>query len=177
MLSSPLCAGEPTVVQQLRNDLVGKTFTLSTDVAGYSCIYSASLDFPTNRLIDTEIDAQGTKRFFLRADRFMNVTHCPNPVGRIPTMVGDYIERRYISRMYNAGHRVAVKSIEAKPDRIEIQLVPEGASSGDDAYAKVKLMLGEGYKTSNARIRRTRAVQGHPFTPRRSTSAASPQTF
>lgn len=138
-------AGEPEVVQQLRSDLVGKSVTLATNVAGYSCLYSATLDFPTRRLVDTEIDPQNGTRYFLRADRFMNVTQCPNPRGRIESLGGDYIDTRMISSMYAAGSSAVVKSIEAKPDRIEIQLQPQGALAGDQAYAKIKLMLGKGY--------------------------------
>jgi len=140
-------AGEPAVVGQLRNDIAGKSVTLATDVAGYSCIYSSTLDFPTKRLVDTEIDSQNGTRYFLRADRFMNVTKCPDPVGRTNSMYGEYIGSRMVSRMYPSGTSAVVKAIEAKADRIEIQLQAEGNGSGDEAYAKLKLMLGKGYES------------------------------
>jgi hypothetical protein len=149
ILTASLCvvAGEPPAIQQLRNDIAGKTVTLATDVGGYSCIFSSTLDFPTRRLVDTEIDPQGGTHYFLRADRFMNVTRCPNPVGRTTSMYGDYISAGMLSRIYRAGSTVVVKNIEAKPDRIEIQLQPSGAGSADEAYAKIKLMLGKGYES------------------------------
>jgi hypothetical protein len=158
----PVCAlaGEPAVVQQLRNDIGGKSVTLATGVAGYSCIYSSNLSFPTRRLVDTEIDPQGGTRYLLRADRFMNVTNCPQPLGRTASMYGDYIPAKMVSRMYPAGSAATVKTIEAKPDRIEILLLPEGALAGDNAYAKLKLMLGKGYESLSLEQVETALAQG-----------------
>jgi hypothetical protein len=144
-----LMASDSGVVQQLRHEVVGQTFTLKTAVAGNTCLFTGSLDFPTSRLVDTEITEESGPRYFLRADRFMNIRHCSNPAGRIEmTLVsGNYIDSGMITHMYGSGSRVIVKLVEAKSDRIEIQLTPDGAFSGDDAYAKLKLMLGKGYES------------------------------
>lgn len=159
-LNASAFGGDPDVVQQLRSDLLGKNVTLATDVAGYSCVYSATLDFPTRRLVDTEVNPDGETRYYLRAQRFMNVTQCPSPRGRMASMEGDYIDTRMISSMYAAGSSAVVKSIEAKPDRIEIQLQPEGAAAGDEAYAKIKLMLGKGYESRGVEKIETALAKG-----------------
>jgi hypothetical protein len=149
ILPLALEAGDPAVVQQLRRDVVGKTFVLATNVAGNTCLYTGTLDFPTSRLVDTEIARDGGPRYYLRADRFLNIRNCSNPVGRVPDTLasGQYIDSSMITRMYGSGSRVTVKRVEAKSDRIELQLTPEGASSGDNSYAKLKLMLGNNFES------------------------------
>jgi hypothetical protein len=158
--SASAFAGDPAVVQQLRDDLVGKTVTLATDVAGYACVYSSSLSVPTRRLVDTEVTPDNGTRYFLRADRFMNVTQCSPPKGRISGMGGDYIDTRMVSRMYPTGSTAVVKLIEAKSDRVEIQLAPAEASSGDDGYSKIKLMLGKGYESRSLEEVETMLARG-----------------
>ncbi len=151
ILPTALMASDAGVVEKLRQDVVGKTFTLATDVAGNTCLYTGNLNFPTSRLVDTEISEVSGPRYFLRADRFMNTRHCENPAGRIEvTLVsGDYIESGMITHMHGSGSSVIVKQVEAKSDRIELQLTTDGASSGDDSYAKLKLMLGKGYESQS----------------------------
>jgi hypothetical protein len=43
---------------------------------------------------------------------------------------------------------MSVKQIDARPDRIEVQLTALG-QSGDEAYGKIKLMLGNGYESQS----------------------------
>jgi len=149
ILSASMMAHDSGVMEQLRQDIVGKSYVLATTLAGNTCLFTGNLDFPTSRLVDTEIGEEGGIRYFLRADRFMNIRHCTGSAGRVEMTLatGNYIDSSLVTHMYFRGSRATVKSIDAKPDRIEIQLSPDGAHSGDDAYAKVKLMLGKGYES------------------------------
>lgn len=140
----PLCcfAGESNTIMSVKQDLVGKTLELKQPVAGFSCIYSGTLSFPQVRFVDTEIAYDAEPRYYLRADRLFNVAECQAPRGRAQTTAGQYIETRLISRMYEPGQRMTVKGINAKSDRVEIQLEPEAIRAGEPNYAKLKLMFG-----------------------------------
>jgi hypothetical protein len=144
-------ASGPSVVEQLRHDLVGKTFTLASDVAGDTCLSIEGLGAPTSRLVDTEITEDAESRFYLR-DTGFKFHICPYSAGTIGNAnfsgaSGMYIGRNLITNMHSSGSLVVVKLVDAKPDRIEIQLTPNATPSGENAYMKLKLMLGKGYES------------------------------
>lgn len=145
-----LLASDPPVVQALRQDLVGKRFSLKLSVAGNTCLYDPALRASTSRLVDTELSEYGGVRYFLRADRFMNIKRCEPSLGAVQdtTLSGIYIDSRHIGTMHPPGEVMVVKLVEAKPDRVEVQLTPDGIFSGDMSYAKIKLVLGKGYENS-----------------------------
>jgi hypothetical protein len=142
-------AGDPPVVEQLRRDLVGKSFALRVQIAGSTCLQDQGLSFSTSRLVDTEIDDY-TVRYYLRTDRFMNVRRCSPSAGIVPsTMLGGmYLAGRQVLNMHPERSNMSIKQIDAKPDRIELQLTAVG-QSGDQAYGKIKLMLGKGNESQS----------------------------
>jgi hypothetical protein len=144
LVSPPLVGAESAVIQQLRNDLIQKTFALRIDVAGNTCLYDQSISRPTSRHVDTEIDEEGGVQYYLRADR-LNIHWCENSLGNPgdTLLTGLHIPPDLISTMHHPGEVVTVKQVDPKGDRIEIQLIASG--SGDESYAKLKLMLGKGY--------------------------------
>lgn len=137
-----LFAAEPAVVQQLRGDLMGKQFQLQIDVAGSTCLYDPALSRPTSRLVDTELMEDGSVRYFLRADRFMNIRQCARSMGSVgdTTFGGTYVEPRFVAVMHRAGEQVTVNKVEGKNDRVEIQITAGNWGAGDEAYGKIKLM-------------------------------------
>jgi hypothetical protein len=146
-VSTTLLSEDALVVQQLRRDTVGKSYAIRVPIAAETCLFDPSLHRPTPRLVDTEI-GEYTLRYYLRADRFMNIRTCNDMRGSAQdtTPNGMYIESNRIAAMHSIGEVMTVKQVDAKPDRIEIQLTISG-ESGDSAYGKLKLMLGKGYET------------------------------
>jgi hypothetical protein len=140
-------AGDPPVVEQLRQDLVGKTFPLRIPVAGSTCVQTPGLSFAETSLVDTELDGQEI-RYYARANRLLKIRQCPRPLAFFSpdSFAGMYIDAGRIDNMHSQGSPVDIKRVEAKPDRIEIQLLAT-EQSGDDAYGKIKLMLGKGYES------------------------------
>ena len=130
-------AGDPPVVEQLRQDLVGKSFALRIQIAGSTCLQDQGLSYATSRLVDTEIDGNNV-RYYLRADRYINVHRCSDSAGVFPPtkLGGTYINPRLVVNMHPAHSTMSVKQIDARPDRIEVQLTALG-QSGDEAYGKI----------------------------------------
>ena len=113
MLPTALMASGPSVVEQLRHDLVGKTFTLASDVAGDTCLSIEGLGAPTSRLVDTEITEDAESRFYLR-DTGFKFHICPYSAGTIGNAnfsgaSGMYIGRNLITNMHSSGSLVVVK--------------------------------------------------------------------
>lgn len=145
LLSATLtCASEPSVVQQLRQDLAGKEFELRIPVAGTACFQTPGLSFATTRLVDTEI---GTSvQYYMRVDRFMNIRECTGPAGFVEDYQGRYLGVSQIQYMHHPGTTMTVRQIEAKEDRIELQLKDDQVK-GNATYGKLKLMLGTQYSS------------------------------
>jgi hypothetical protein len=139
-------AGDRPNVVQLRQDLVGKSFSLRVQVAGSTCIQQQGLSFGETTLVDTEVDGQNI-RYYARANRLLRLRECSPPVAYLPsgTLVGMYIDAGRVE-MHPEASIMLVKQVDAKPDRLEILLTANG-QSGDQAYGKIKLMLGQGYES------------------------------
>jgi hypothetical protein len=149
-MQQAISGAEPAVVQQLRSDLVGKDFAIALPVAGSTCLQTPGMSFATSRLVDTEVDRNGGVAYYLRTDRFMNIRRCTQAAGSLPdtTLGGMHVDVEYITNMHQTGSVMTVKTVQAKPDRIEMELKMQG-SSGDEAYGKLKFMLGTGYASQN----------------------------
>jgi hypothetical protein len=146
MLSTPIPGRALSAVDQLRQDLVGKSFTLATDIAGTTCMMTTPLAAADLRFVDTEIDEAADTRFYMR-DSGLKFRACDSPAGTVNNLQGTYVTQNMISQMFPKGSVAIVKSVVTKPDRIEIQLVPDKAFLHDSDVMKIKLMLGKGYES------------------------------
>lgn len=149
-LVAPLTAfaGERPVVEQLRQDLVGKSFSLRIKVAGSTCVQEPGLPFAETSLVDTEVGDY--VRYYARANRLLSIRRCSNPAVFAPpdTLVGMYLDAGRIDNMHPENSTMEIRRVEAKPDRIEFLLSVTG-QSGDQAYGKIKLMLDKGYESQS----------------------------
>lgn len=139
-------ASDSSLIEQLKRELEGKSFTAEIPIAGSTCLQDQGMPIATSRLVDTEV-YDNNIRYYLRADRFMNTRRCQNSAGLVPPTPygGMYLDAQQVVVMH-LNVPMAVKQITGKPDRIEIQLEEVGLR-GDDAYGKIKLMLGNGYES------------------------------
>lgn len=146
MLSTALTGQAQGVVDQLRQDLTGKSFTLAMDVAGTTCMTETSLGAAGLRFVDTEIEESGDPRFYMR-DAGLKYRSCDSPAGSVDSLLGMYVDQSAISQMFPKGSVAIVKSVVSKNDRVEIQLVPNKVFLHDTDIMKIKLMLGKGYES------------------------------
>lgn len=141
------------MVQQLRQDLVGKQLGLRIAVGGTACFQTQGLSFATTRLVDTEIDKSvdsgvDAVRYYMRVDRFINLRQCTQPVEFIQDYKGIYLNLEQMQYIHQPGTAMTVKQVEAKADRIEIQLT-EAHVEGDAACEKLKLILSRDYPSQS----------------------------
>jgi len=112
-------------------------------------VQTPGLSFAETSLVDTEFDGQSI-RYYARANRFLGIRRCSNPAVFAPldTLAGMYVGAGQINSGHPEHSIMLVKQVDAKSDRIEI-LLTATEESGDDAYGKIKLMLGSGYQSQS----------------------------
>jgi hypothetical protein len=177
MLSTAIPGHALSVGEQLRQDLVGKSFTLATDIAGTTCMMTIPLKAADLRFVDTEIEESGDPRFYMR-DSGLMYRACDTPAGTVDNLQGMYVSQNAISQMFARGSAAIVKSVVTKGDRIEIQLVPDKAFLHESDVMKIKLMLGKGYESRSLEQVETvlsRALVFPPLaSPKQDQGAAAP---
>ena len=134
LLASPVWARERAspLLAQLEAEFKGKEF--STKVAlGNSIKVSYADGMTEKRLIDTEISPDGSVQYLVRRGIRL--------IG--PGSGNFYVSLQKIDSTVAVGSRVRVLKVEMRDDRIELLL-----SGTNDAYAKLKVILGKGFEGS-----------------------------
>ena len=134
LLASPVWAKKPPtpLLSQLESEFAGKEFT--TKVPFGNSVHVSYTDGATEkRLVDTEISPDGSVQYLVR--RGIRLTG--------PGSGNFYVELRKIDSTLAMGSRVRVLKVEMRDDRIELLL-----SGTNDAYAKLKVILGKGFEGS-----------------------------
>jgi hypothetical protein len=131
MLAASLLAGQKPVSplrSKIEAEFANKEFRTKI-MFGNSFSSRAQNGQIVNQLVDTELSPGGIVRYYAR-------------FGCCPAVAGTYIREDAITSKLPVGSRVGVKKIDFMNDRIELQL----AGSANNAYAKLKVMLGKGYE-------------------------------
>lgn len=134
LLPSPVWAKKPTslLLAQLETEFAGKEFITKVTFGNSIQVFYAD-GTSEKRLIDTEISPDGTIKYLVRRGLSL--------IGR--RSGNFYVEQHKIDSTVAVGSRVRVLKVEMKDDRIELLL-----SAANEAYAKLKVMLGESFETS-----------------------------
>jgi hypothetical protein len=127
--------------QQFDAEFLGKQFVSKVPLAGYVQVRLENGSL-AHRLVDTEYGPNGNVSYLVR-------TGTVESPGFLPP--SSHIELEQVNKVYPPGTRFWVIKNELKKDRIELWLT--AYSSGQQTvenYAKLKLMLTEGYQGTNS---------------------------
>jgi hypothetical protein len=139
--SSSVAEKKPLPLQsRLESEFLGKPFVTKILLGAYVRYYYSEVQRDCTRLIDTELSPGGSPEYLVRRG-------CQEFLYPVPPNA--YVRPDAMTGAHQVGSQVWVWKIELKDDRIEFWLRSAPNSNLVKDYAKLKLMLGKGYRSWN----------------------------